>query len=146
MMLKTKSYRMLIAGIAVVVLMIPSSPVSASPSVDSLNLDTQKYCLGELATIVYTGYDATVLGTVGDDVIYVSGGWNTIYAGDGDDRICVDGHFNSLFGEDGDDTIVAAGLHNQMSGGDGDDHMTAADPGSTMQGDDGRNRCNNESC
>ncbi len=104
------------------------------------------YCRGQVATIVYVGYDVAIYGTDGDDVIVVDGGWNQIHGGDGADLVCVVGHFNVVEGDAGDDAIVVLGLHNTLSGGDGDDILDCDDVRNGMQGGPGMDQCNGEAC
>ncbi len=134
------TFRILLA-LAVAQSLIPLT-ASAAPAAQTSSV----YCMGQVATIVYVGYDVAIYGTDGDDVIAVDGGWNRIHAGGGADLICVTGHFNVLNGEEGDDQITASGLHNTLSGGDGDDQLDVDDGSNRMQGGDGDDLCNGQAC
>lgn len=116
--------------------------VSAAPVVQT----STATCGGQVATIVYVGYDVAIYGTDGDDVIVVDGGWNRIHGGGGADLICVAGHFNMLEGGEGDDLITVSGLHNTLSGGDGDDLLNCDDVRNELEGGPGLDQCNGAVC
>lgn len=106
-----------------------------------------RYCQGEAATIVYIGYDSTVSGTDGDDVIYIEGGWNYVYADSGDDKVCIFGHFNTVYGGDGDDILVVGGLYNELYGDAGDDALQVDSATNALDGGgDAGDRCNGGGC
>ena len=102
-------------------------------------------CHGEPPTITYIGYDFIVSGTDGDDVIYVEGGWNFVYANDGHDKICIVGHFNNVQGGAGNDIVSADGLYNELSGNDGDDTMFGSIVTNILNGD-AADLCNEGGC
>jgi len=102
-------------------------------------------CHGEQPTITYIGYDFVISGTDGDDVIYVEGGWNFVYANDGHDKVCIVGHFNDVHGGEGDDIVSADGLYNELSGNEGDDAMFGSIVTNILHGD-AADRCNEGGC
>lgn len=102
-------------------------------------------CHGEQPTITYIGYDYIVSGTDGDDVIYVEGGWNFVYANGGHDKVCVVGHFNTVHGGEGNDIVSAVGLYNELSGNEGADALHA-DVTTNALSDDVNDLCNGGDC
>ena len=134
-------------GLALLLTLLLSFFGRAAAQTTDADAEPVRYCQGEIATIVYIGYDSTISGTDGDDVIYIEGGWNYVYAGEGDDKVCILGHFNTIYGGDGDDILAVGGLYNELYGEAGDDALQVDSATSILDGGgDPGDRCNGNGC
>lgn len=134
-------------GLALLLALFLSFSGRVAAQTTDADAEPARYCQGEAATIVYIGYDFTVSGTEGDDVIYIEGGWNYVYADGGDDKVCIFGHFNTVYGGDGDDTLAVGGLYNELYGDAGDDALQVDSATNVLDGGgDSGDRCNGGGC
>ena len=118
---------------------------ASTVAAQAVDTATGNDCHGEPPTITYIGYDFIVSGTDGDDVIYIEGGWNFVYANGGHDKICVVGHFNNVHGGEGNDTVSADGLYNELFGNEGGDALHADIITNALNGDT-NDLCNDSGC
>lgn len=89
-------------------------------------------CEGRPATVLGTMGDDVLEGTDGDDVIVARGGDDVVTAWAGDDVVC---------GGDGDDTIDAGYGRDRVWGGDGDDRLVGPDLLDILFGGPGTDSC-----
>ncbi|MFH1329882.1 MAG: polysaccharide deacetylase family protein [Actinomycetota bacterium] len=85
-------------------------------------------CAGRPATIVGTGDNDDLEGTIRDDVIWAGAGNDRIEAGPGDDVVCAGPGDDLVVGEGGRDTLLGGGGADVMDGGSGNDSL-AGGPG-----------------
>ncbi|WP_022734369.1 calcium-binding protein [Thalassospira lucentensis] len=62
-----------------------------------------------------------LIGTDGDDVLYETTAYSTLYGMDGDDTLIGNDGISSLFGGNGDDTLIGGGGNDRLTGGAGVD-------------------------
>ena len=80
-------------------------------------------CYGFNATLIGTAGDDDLVGTPGRDVILGLGGNDRIAAGSGDDVVCAGTGIDRVSGGDGNDVILGGEDTDQLAGGVGDDAL-----------------------
>jgi len=94
-------------------------------------------CRGRLATIIGTVGDDLLIGTAGDDVIVARGGDDSIWAGGGDDLVCSGGGDDFVSGGDGDDRLYGGDGADLLMGYRGYDIVWGQDGDDVLSGGDG---------
>jgi len=103
-------------------------------------VDLRLTCQGRVATIVGTMGNDLLEGTDGDDVIHGRGGDDVINGNGGNDLICGGPGDDILDGGDGDDSLKAHSGADQISGGEGDDLLSGGVGNDLLKGDRGADR------
>jgi len=102
----------------------------------------QHQCLGQAATIVGTLGDDVLVGTDGPDVIVAKSGDDVINGLDGDDVICAEDGDDTVDGGDDDDTVDGGNGDDEVSGGNGTDVLYGRDGNDVVNGDNGDDTLN----
>jgi pimeloyl-ACP methyl ester carboxylesterase len=97
----------------------------------------QQQCLGQVATIVGTLGNDVLTGTDGPDVIVAKSGNDIINGADGDDIICAEDGNDTVEGGDGNDTIDAGNGDDTVNGGNGNDSIHGRDGNDALDGGNG---------
>jgi len=131
-------HRVIILALSVVGALLVSAPVAAEAGTPT--------CAGLPATIVGTVGPDVINGTPGDDVIVGLSGPDTIYGYGGDDTICGGAGDDIIFGgggrdkirgNGGDDEIHGGARRDRIAGGPGDDLLIGDGTGDAIKGQAG---------
>ena len=107
------------------------------PVIVGLDLDPDLTCNGLPATIVGTIGDDVINGTNGSDVIVGLGGNDIIHGGNANDTIC-GGHGNdTIYGDNGNDTLIGSFGNDLLDGGNGNDSLDGGDGNDGLNGQNG---------
>ena len=106
-----------IASLAASLALVPATVAAANGSSGEVT------CHGEVATIVGTVGNDVITGTMGKDVIHARGGHDHIRGLAGDDVICAGGGNDKVSGGDGNDLLFGGAGNDRMDGRQGDDRL-----------------------
>jgi Ca2+-binding RTX toxin-like protein len=98
-------------------------------------------CRGLTATLVGTGANDIIAGTIGRDVIVALGGADTVSGGGGGDVICGGDGPDILKGQGGSDWIDGGASSDDIYGGPGNDTLDGGLHNDSVRGDDGQDTC-----
>jgi uncharacterized protein len=107
------------------------------PVVVGLDLAPNLTCNGLPATIVGTIGDDVINGTNGQDVIVGLGGNDIIHGGNADDVICGGSGNDTLYGDNGNDTLVDNFGNDTLDGGNGNDSLDGGNGNDILSGQNG---------
>jgi len=93
--------------------------------------------LGYEPTILGTNGNDVIYGTEGDDVILTLGGNDIVYGLGGNDIICVTDGINAVYGGRGDDILIGGRGRDALYGGSGDDYLHGLTGKDELYGNEG---------
>ncbi len=126
------------ARITTLLVVTPVALIGASATADAASGPS---CHGRSATMVVSAQSPySVRGTDHRDVIVVTGGDHSIWAGDGDDVVCGNGSANIVHGGGGDDRIYGGWGDDRLYGGHGHDVLFAGPGADYVRGGPGNDR------
>lgn len=118
---------------------IPGAEITPAPE-PTAPAGPVRLCRGQAATIVGTIGDDVLVGTDGRDIIWSGGGRDQIEARGGDDLVCSGSGDDVVDGGDGDDEIHAGSGYDNVWGGPGNDDLRGGGDDDWMFGQDGDDR------
>lgn len=97
-------------------------------------------CAGRGATIVGTTHRDVLVGTQGDDVVWLDSGNDEFYGAGGDDVVCGGEGRDRIAGVEGDDTIFGGPGRDSLGGGAGNDRVSGEAGSDVVEGSAGDDR------